>query len=47
MKIKAKIIYGYTIDLVNACENDAEFILSLRTNISKSRFLSKTSTVRF
>jgi len=43
MNVKAKIIHGHSIDLVNACEADANFILSLRTDVNKSKFLSQTS----
>jgi RimJ/RimL family protein N-acetyltransferase len=40
---KASIVRGETLVFRNACVSDAEFILSLRTDENKSRFLSATS----
>lgn len=39
---KARNIYGKTLVLRNAMESDAEFILSLRRDEKKSRYLSAT-----
>jgi RimJ/RimL family protein N-acetyltransferase len=39
---KATLVRGETLEFRDACESDAEFILSLRTDDKKSRFLSAT-----
>ena len=39
---KAAIVRGETFVFRDACVSDAEFILSLRTDENKSRFLSAT-----
>lgn len=41
---KAKLLRGKTLEFRDATESDAEFILSLRTDSVKSRFLSATSS---
>ena len=40
---KAEFIIGNNLIFRNASENDAEFILSLRTDCKKSKYISKTS----
>jgi RimJ/RimL family protein N-acetyltransferase len=40
---KASYVHGRTLAFRNACAGDAEFILSLRTDESKARFLSQVS----
>jgi len=42
-KIKSPLIQGHKISFADATVNDAKFILSLRTDDQKSRFLSKTN----
>lgn len=41
---KCKKIIGHRLELRNANLNDADFILSLRTNESKNKYLSPTSS---
>jgi len=43
-KIKSRQIDGYRISFSDATVDDAEFILSLRTDDQKSKFLSKTES---
>ena len=41
--IRASVVVGDTLSFHDACVDDAEFILSLRTDVDKSRYLSATS----
>jgi RimJ/RimL family protein N-acetyltransferase len=42
--LKAKQVHGKTLTFRDAATSDAAFILSLRTNVAKSRFLSQVSS---
>ncbi|WP_189389164.1 GNAT family N-acetyltransferase [Buttiauxella sp. B2] len=41
--IKSNILHGHKLYLSNATANDAEFIISLRTDATKNKYLSQTN----